>query len=100
MDAFISICVAIGSLIVALFWGKMSSWLSNREVVELLVGTVMFLLIMCVFRAILLGKVIPDNPFFDMRTAIIGQSLIACIIYIWLYFFSKAGANYMAGSDI
>ena len=100
MSAFISLCIVIASLLIALFFGKVSSWLSNREVVELLVGTIMFLLIMCVFRAILIGKVITDNPFFNMKNAIIGQGLIVCIIYIWLYFFSKVATNYMAGSDI
>tara|TARA_B100000795_G_C22756410_1_gene421694 strand:+ start:309 stop:584 length:276 start_codon:yes stop_codon:yes gene_type:complete len=90
----------IGSLIFTLFIGKISSGITNREILELLVSVIMFLLIMCVFRSILIGKVMIDNPFFDMKGAIITQGLTYCLIYIWVYFLTKIFTNYSAGNDI
>lgn len=100
MSGLIMICLVVASLIITLFIGKASAALTNREVVELLVSTIMFLLIMCVFRSVLIGKVMTDNPFFDMKGAIISQGLVYCLLFIWVYFFSKIVTNYAAGSDI
>tara|TARA_B110000967_G_scaffold195401_1_gene224859 strand:+ start:1668 stop:1970 length:303 start_codon:yes stop_codon:yes gene_type:complete len=100
MSGFITICLIIASLILTLYSGKASAALSNREVVELLISSIMFLLIMCVFRSILLGKVMTDNPFFDMKGAIMTQGLIYCLLFIWFYFFTKIVTNYTSGNDI
>ena len=100
MNSFILICLVIGSLIFTLFIGKVSSAITSREIVELLVSVIMFLLIMCVFRSILLGKVMTDNPFFDMRGAIITQGLVYCLLYIWVYFLTKTLTNYSDGNNI
>tara|TARA_B100000683_G_C12097036_1_gene393477 strand:+ start:156 stop:458 length:303 start_codon:yes stop_codon:yes gene_type:complete len=100
MSGFITICLTIASLIITLYSGKASAALSNREVVELLISSIMFLLIMCVFRSILLGKVMTDNPFFDMKGAIMTQGLMYCLLFIWVYFFTKIVTNYTAGNDI
>tara|TARA_B100001287_G_C22626178_1_gene502617 strand:- start:101 stop:367 length:267 start_codon:yes stop_codon:yes gene_type:complete len=87
----------MGSLILTLFIGKTSKALTKREIVELLVSVIMFLLIMCVFRSILIGKVMTDNPFFDMKGAIITQGLVYCLLYIWIYFLTKILTNYSDG---
>ena len=100
MSGFITICLIIASLIITLYSGKASATLSNREVVELLISSIMFLLIMCVFRSILLGKVMTDNPFFDMKGSIMTQGLMYCLLFIWVYFFTKIVTNYTAGNDI